>query len=132
MTDYDNLAAATVAGHILECGTQSTGGNFDGWRDIPDLAHIGYPIAEAYADGTVVITKHDGTGGRVSRDTVTAQLLYELGDPERYLTPDVVARGHHRAPTTALTAPRSRREGPSGHAHVQGLDEHERRLQARR
>ena len=92
MTDYDKLAAGTVAGHILECGTQSTGGNFDGWRDIPDLAHIGYPIAEAYADGTVVITKHDGTGGRVSKDTVTAQLLYELGDPERYLTPDVVAR----------------------------------------
>jgi Acyclic terpene utilisation family protein AtuA len=92
MTDYDKLAAATVAGHILECGTQSTGGNFDGWRDIPDLAHIGYPIAEAYADGTVVITKHDGTGGRVSKDTVTAQLLYELGDPARYLTPDVVAR----------------------------------------
>jgi hypothetical protein len=92
MTDYDKLAVGTVAGHILECGTQSTGGNFDGWRDIPDLAHIGYPIAEAYADGTVVITKHDGTGGRVSRDTVTAQLLYELGDPARYLTPDVIAR----------------------------------------
>ena len=89
--DYDKLASATVAGHILECGTQSTGGNYDRWRDVPDLATIGYPIAEAYADGSFVITKKDGTGGLVDIGTVTAQLLYELGDPKRYLTPDVIA-----------------------------------------
>ena len=92
MSDFDKLAAGTVAGHILECGTQSTGGNFSGWRRVPDMAHIGYPIAEAYEDGSFVITKHDGTGGLVTPDTVTAQLLYELGDPSAYLTPDVTAR----------------------------------------
>lgn len=91
LDDHDKIAAATVAGHILECGTQSTGGNFDGWRDVPDMARIGYPICEAYPDGTFVITKQDGTGGLVSTDTVTAQLLYELGDPHAYLTPDVTA-----------------------------------------
>ncbi len=91
INDHDKIAAATVAGHILECGTQSTGGNFDGWRDVPDMAHIGYPICEAYPDGSFVITKQDGTGGLVSTDTVTAQLLYELGDPKAYLTPDVTA-----------------------------------------
>ena len=91
LNDHDKIAAATVAGHILECGTQSTGGNFDGWRDVPDMAHIGYPICEAYPDGSFVITKQEGTGGLVSTDTVTAQLLYELGDPHSYLTPDVTA-----------------------------------------
>lgn len=90
-SDYDKIAAATVAGHILECGTQSTGGNFDGWRDVPDMAHIGYPVCEAYPDGSFVITKQEGTGGLVSTDTVTAQLLYELGDPHAYLGPDVTA-----------------------------------------
>ncbi|MGQ0481789.1 MAG: acyclic terpene utilization AtuA family protein [Pseudonocardia sp.] len=91
INDHDKIAAATVAGHILECGTQSTGGNFDGWRDVPDMARIGYPVCEAYPDGTFVITKQEGTGGLVSTDTVTAQLLYELGDPHAYLTPDVTA-----------------------------------------
>jgi hypothetical protein len=91
LDDYDKIAAATVAGHILECGVQCSGGNFDGWREVPDLARIGYPICEAYPDGSFVVTKHEGTGGLVSTDTVTAQLLYELGDPARYLTPDVVA-----------------------------------------
>jgi hypothetical protein len=89
--DYDRLAAGTVAGHILECGTQSTGGNYDRWASVPDLATIGYPIAEVSASGDFVVTKKQGTGGLVDVGTVTAQLLYELGEPTRYLTPDVVA-----------------------------------------
>lgn len=89
--DLDLLAAATVAGHILECGTQATGGNYDGWRDVPDLARIGFPVAEFSRGGTFVVTKPDGTGGLVDVGTVTSQLVYEIGDPRRYLTPDVVA-----------------------------------------
>ena len=91
MSDYDQLAAGTVAGHIIECGTQCTGGNFTHWREAGDLTNIGYPVVEANADGSFVVTKHPGTGGAVTTDTVTAQLLYELGDPNRYLTPDCVA-----------------------------------------
>jgi len=91
MSDYDKLAAGTVAGHIIECGTQCTGGNFTHWREVGDLVNIGYPVVEAHADGSFVVTKHPGTGGAVTTDTVTAQLLYELGDPNRYLTPDCVA-----------------------------------------
>lgn len=89
--DYDKLAAGTVAGHILECGTQSTGGNYDLWKTVPDLATIGYPIVEVESDGSFVVTKKAGTGGLVDIGTVTAQLLYELGEPSRYLTPDVTA-----------------------------------------
>lgn len=89
--DYDLLAAGTVAGHVLECGTQCTGGNYDQWESVPDLADIGYPIVEVSRDGSFVVTKKEGTGGRVDVGTVTAQLLYELGDPQRYLTPDVTA-----------------------------------------
>ena len=90
--DWDKLAAGIVAGHILECGAQSSGGNclYD-WRDIPDLADVGYPIAEASPDGSFVITKHAGTGGRVSFHSVAEQLVYEMGDPHAYITPDVVA-----------------------------------------
>lgn len=90
--DWDRIAAGTVAGHILECGGQASGGNFSAdWRSVPDLANIGFPIAEAYPSGEVFITKHEGTGGLVSRQTVTEQLMYEIGNPEEYITPDCVA-----------------------------------------
>jgi hypothetical protein len=90
--DWDKLAAGTVAGHILECGGQASGGNFSAdWRSVPDLAHIGFPIAEAYPDAEVVITKHENTGGLVSRQTVTEQLMYEIGNPAEYITPDCIA-----------------------------------------
>jgi len=91
-TDWDRLAAGTIAGHIVECGAQSTGGNCQvDWQNIPDMANIGYPIIEAEPDGTFAITKHPGTGGRVHTDVIKEQLLYELGDPKNYITPDCVA-----------------------------------------
>jgi Acyclic terpene utilisation family protein AtuA len=90
--DLDRLAGAVVAGHVLECGTQATGGNYAFFRELPDpSAPPGFPIAEIDQDGSAVITKHPGTGGLVSVGTVTAQLLYEIGDPA-YANPDVVAR----------------------------------------
>lgn len=90
-TDYDALAGAVAAGHIIECGTQATGGNFSFFTEIPNLNHPGFPIAEIAADGSSVITKHPGTGGLVSTDTVTAQLLYEIAGA-RYPNPDVTLR----------------------------------------
>jgi hypothetical protein len=91
-TDYDKLAAGTIAGHIIECGAQCTGGNCQvDWQNIPDMANVGYPIVEADPDGSFVVTKHAAAGGRVSLDSVKEQLLYELGDPRRYITPDCVA-----------------------------------------
>jgi hypothetical protein len=89
--DLDALAGSVVAGHVIECGCQATGGNYAFFEEIPGLAHCGFPIAELHADGSSVITKHPGTGGRVSVGTVTAQLLYEIAGP-RYPGPDVVAR----------------------------------------
>jgi len=89
--DWDQLAGATVAGHVIECGAQATGGNFAFFTEIPDLLHAGFPIAEIEADGSSVITKHANTSGAVTVETVTAQLLYEIGGPD-YLGPDVVSR----------------------------------------
>ncbi|HEY5401784.1 MAG TPA: acyclic terpene utilization AtuA family protein, partial [Pyrinomonadaceae bacterium] len=90
--DWDKLAAGTIAGHIIECGAQASGGNcqFE-WRNIPDMANVGFPIAEASVDGSFVITKHEKTGGRVNLPSVKEQLVYEMGDPHEYITPDCVA-----------------------------------------
>jgi len=102
-TSYDELAGAVVAGHIIECGTQATGGNFSGFLDLPrDATPLGFPLAEVAADGSFVVTKHAGTGGLVSVDTVTAQLVYEV-QSTLYLGPDV---------TTDLASIRLDAEGP--------------------
>ncbi|MBA2279630.1 MAG: DUF1446 domain-containing protein, partial [Acidimicrobiia bacterium] len=89
--DWDALAGAIAAGHVIECGTQATGGNYSFFTEVPGLEHPGFPIAEIAADGSSVVTKHDGHGGQVSVGTVTAQLLYEIEGP-RYLNPDVTVR----------------------------------------
>jgi hypothetical protein len=102
--DWDRLASGCVAGHILECGAQATGGNCQAdWQSIPDLANIGYPIVEAEPDGSFAVTKHAGAGGRVDVAGVTEQLVYEIGDPRRYITPDVVVD---------FTSVRLEQEGP--------------------
>jgi hypothetical protein len=101
--DWDRLAAGTIAGHILECGAQCTGGNYSRWWEVPDLWNAGYPIVEAQADGTFVVTKHQGTGGMVTLGTVSEQLLYEMSDPHAYITPDCVAD---------FTSIRLREDGP--------------------
>lgn len=89
---WDLIAAGTVAGHTIECGAQCSGGNcLVDWQHIPDLANVGYPIVEAFADGTVDIMKHPGTGGRITVAGVSEQLVYEMGDPRTYITPDGIA-----------------------------------------
>ena len=89
---WDRMAAGTVAGHIIECGAQASGGNrLLDWQRVPDLANVGYPIVEAHADGSFEIVKHPGTGGRIDVPGVTEQLVYEMGDPTAYITPDCVA-----------------------------------------
>jgi len=90
--EFDKLASGTIAGHIVECGAQSTGGNCQvDWQAIPNMADIGYPIVEAEPDGSFAITKHPDTGGRINTHVIKEQLLYELGDPASYITPDCVA-----------------------------------------
>ena len=122
LDDWDRLARATMAGHLLECGAQVTGGYFadPGYKDVAGLACLGYPIAEIDADGHCSITKPAGTGGRVDERTVKEQLLYELHDPAAYLTPDVVAdiTGAHVA---QAGTDRVRLDGVRGHARTPTL-----------
>ena len=89
--DYDRLAAALLAGHLIECGAQSTGGNYSLWREVPSYTNMGYPLVEVLADGSFYLTKHPGTGGLVSTRTAKEQILYEIGDPRMYMSPDVIA-----------------------------------------
>jgi hypothetical protein len=120
--DWDRLARATMAGHLLECGAQVSGGYYadPGYKDIPDLAHVGYPIAEIDGDGHCTITKPPGTGGRIDAHTVKEQLLYEVHDPAAYLTPDVVA-DLREARVVELAPNRVRLEGVRGHARPASL-----------
>jgi len=111
MDDHDRLAAATVAGHIIECGTQCTGGNFSDWRRVPGFESIGFPVVEARADGSFTVTKQAGSGGLVDAHTVTSQLLYEIGDPRNYLGPDCI---------TDFTTIRLREDGRD-RVHVSGV-----------
>ncbi len=89
--DYDKMSAGTIAGHIIECGGQVSGGNFTDWETVDDLVNIGFPIIEAMPDGSFFVTKHEGTGGLVSEMTVKEQLMYEIGNPAEYITPDCIA-----------------------------------------
>jgi len=89
--DYDKMASGTIAGHIIECGGQVSGGNFTDWEQVENLTEIGFPIIEAYPGGDFYVTKHEGTGGMINEMTVKEQLLYEIGDPSEYITPDVIA-----------------------------------------
>ena len=87
--DYDLLAAGTLAGHITECGAQCTGGNYSRWQDVPNLTNVGYPIIEMQPNGKFCITKHENSGGLINRETIGEQVLYEMGDPNHYISPDV-------------------------------------------
>ncbi len=120
--DWDRLAGATMAGHLLECGAQVSGGYYadPGFKDVPGLAILGYPIAEIAADGACVVTKPAGTGGRIDAHTVKEQLLYELHDPAAYLTPDVVA-DISQATVTELAPDRVQLAGVRGHPRPAAL-----------
>lgn len=122
LEDWDALAAGTMAGHLLECGAQVSGGYFadPGRKEVPDLAHVGFPVAEIAADGSCVITKPAGTGGLVDTRTVKEQLLYEIHDPAAYLTPDVVA-DITQAEVTQLGPDRVRLSGVRGHPRTATL-----------
>ncbi len=91
LQDWDRLAGAVAAGHILECGAQASGGNITDWQTVPSFLNMGHPIVEYSAEGSFCVTKHSNTGGVVNRQTVTSQLVYEIGDPRSYMTPDVIA-----------------------------------------
>lgn len=91
LNDWDKIASGLIAGHIIECGAQSTGGNFTDWQLIDNWDNFGYPLVEVFPDSSFIFTKHDNTGGLVSLDTVREQLVYEMGDPSFYISPDVIA-----------------------------------------
>lgn len=120
--DWDALAGGTMAGHLLECGAQVTGGYFadPGWKDVPGMEDVGFPIAEIAADGSCIVTKADRTGGIVDCRTVKEQLLYEVHDPAAYITPDVVA-DISQATVTELGPDRVRLAGVKGHPRTPTL-----------
>lgn len=133
-SDYDKLAAGTVAGHLLECGGQATGGTFTDYLDLPATGNLGFPIAECRPDGTFTVAKPEGTGGLVSLGTVSEQLLYEVSDPRAYLVPDVTCdfttiRIREVGPNRVEVSG-ARGQAPSGSYKVCGLVEHGWRVTA--
>ena len=131
--DWDRLAAGSIAGHVIECGAQATGGLWCNWTET-DLADVGYPVADITEDGSFTIGKPDGSGGAVNHETVSEQLLYEVGDPARYLTPDVIAD----FTSVTLSEPAvnevedNRGARPAGAGSLQGVDRVPRRLRGQR